>query len=44
MSVSRSRLFVCVSFRMPRAVTDLLIEAAWNFVLVVKDVCWLALL
>lgn len=39
MSVSRSRLFVCVSFRMPRAVTGLLIDAAWNLVLVVKGVC-----
>ena len=42
MSVSRSRLCVCVSFRMPSAVTGLLIEAAWNFVAVVRGVCCLA--
>jgi len=27
---------------MPSAVTGLLIEAAWNFVWVVKGDCWLA--
>lgn len=27
---------------MPSVVTGLLIEAAWNFVLVVRGVCWLA--
>ena len=39
MSVSRSRLCVCVSFRMPSAVMGLLIEAAWNFVVSVRAVC-----